>query len=107
MLYPEGDRAQGVDRGPADGLASGCGLAGRTRARWRYVPRRVRIRHRDHGDGRSAGHRICVEITSLDLPTGVAGATNRGIRPHHIRSSKTVVHKIHHDASGLRTCCRR
>jgi uncharacterized protein len=22
------------------------------------------------------GHRICLEITSLDLPTGVAGATN-------------------------------
>jgi len=43
------------------------------------------------------GHRICLEITSLDLPTGVAGATNAEYVPYHICSSKTVVHRIYHD----------
>jgi len=42
-------------------------------------------------------HRICLEITSLDLPTGVAGATNAEYVPYHICSSKTVLHKIYHD----------
>jgi predicted acyl esterase len=45
------------------------------------------------------GHRICLEITSLDLPTGVAGATNAEYVPYHICSSKTVVHKVYHDAN--------
>lgn len=44
------------------------------------------------------GHRICVEIANMDLPTGVAGATNAEYVPYHICSSKTVVHKIYHDA---------
>ena len=44
------------------------------------------------------GHRICLEITSLDLPTGVAGATNAEYVPYHICSSRTVVHRIYHDA---------
>ena len=43
------------------------------------------------------GHRICVEITSLDLPTGVAGATNAEYVPYHICSSRTTVHTVHHD----------
>ncbi|HEX4239345.1 MAG TPA: CocE/NonD family hydrolase, partial [Xanthobacteraceae bacterium] len=43
------------------------------------------------------GHRICLDVTSLDLPTGVAGATNAEYVPYHICSSQTVVHKIHHD----------
>ncbi len=43
------------------------------------------------------GHRICVEITSLDLSTGVAGATNVEYIPYHICSSKTTLHKIYHD----------
>ena len=43
------------------------------------------------------GHRICLEITCLDLPTGVAGATNAEYVPYHICSAKTVVHKIFHD----------
>ena len=34
-----------------------------------------------------AGHRICLDITSLDLPSGLAGAC----------SSKTVVHKIYNE----------
>ena len=45
-----------------------------------------------------AGHRICVEITSLDLPTGVSGATNVEYIPYHIASSRTTLHKIYHDA---------
>jgi putative CocE/NonD family hydrolase len=43
------------------------------------------------------GHRICLDITSMDLPTGVAGATNAEYVPYHICSSKTVLHKIYHD----------
>ncbi len=43
------------------------------------------------------GHRICVDIKSLDLPTGVAGATNVEYIPNHICSSKTTVHKIYHN----------
>jgi predicted acyl esterase len=43
------------------------------------------------------GHRICLEITSLDLPTGVAGATNAEYVPYHICSSRTVLHKVYHD----------
>ena len=44
------------------------------------------------------GHRICVEITSHDLPTGVSGATNVEYIPNHICSSKTTLHRIYHDA---------
>jgi predicted acyl esterase len=44
------------------------------------------------------GHRICVEIASADMPTGVAGATNAEYVPNHICSSKTTLHKIYHDA---------
>jgi predicted acyl esterase len=44
-----------------------------------------------------AGHRICLEITSLDLPTGVSGATNVEYIPYHVCSSKTVLHRIFHD----------
>lgn len=45
------------------------------------------------------GHRICVEITSLDMPTGVAGATNAEYVPYHVGSSRTTLHKVYHDAS--------
>jgi len=45
------------------------------------------------------GHRICLEITSLDVPTGVAGASNVEYIPYHIGSSRTTLHKIHHDAA--------
>jgi predicted acyl esterase len=44
------------------------------------------------------GHRICLEIASVDFPTGVAGATNAEYVPYHICSSRTVLHKIYHDA---------
>jgi len=44
------------------------------------------------------GHRICIEISSLDLPTGVSGATNVEYIPYHIGSSRLTLHKIYHDA---------
>ena len=44
-----------------------------------------------------AGHRICLDITSLDLPSGLAGAHDVEYAPYHICSSKTVMHKIYHD----------
>ena len=43
------------------------------------------------------GHRICIEITTLDMPTGVGGATNAEYIPNHIGSAKTTVAKIFHD----------
>jgi putative CocE/NonD family hydrolase len=42
------------------------------------------------------GHRICLEITSADMPTGTAGFTNVEYIPYHICASKTTVHKIYH-----------
>jgi len=45
------------------------------------------------------GHRICLDITCLDVATGVAGATNVEYIPYHICSSKTVVHKVYHDVT--------
>jgi predicted acyl esterase len=44
------------------------------------------------------GHRICLEIASLDLPTGIGGATNAEYIPYHICSSRTTLHRIYHDA---------
>jgi putative CocE/NonD family hydrolase len=46
-----------------------------------------------------AGHRICIDITSLDLPSGLAGAHDVEYAPYHLCSSKTVVHKIYHDTA--------
>jgi putative CocE/NonD family hydrolase len=46
-----------------------------------------------------AGHRICIDITSLDLPSGLAGAHDVEYAPYHLCSSKTVVHKIYHNAA--------
>jgi predicted acyl esterase len=45
------------------------------------------------------GHRIAIEIASMDLPTGVGGATNAEYVPYHICSSRTTVHRIFHDAA--------
>jgi predicted acyl esterase len=44
------------------------------------------------------GHRICIDIASADMPTGVGGATNAEYVPNHICSSKTTLHKVYHDA---------
>lgn len=43
------------------------------------------------------GHRICLDVTSMDVPTGVGGATNAEYVPHHITSARTTVHTIHHN----------
>ena len=43
-------------------------------------------------------HRIALDITSLDLPTGITGATDAEYVPYHICSSRTTVHRIFHDA---------
>jgi predicted acyl esterase len=45
------------------------------------------------------GHRIGLDITSMDLPSGVAGATNVEYVPYHICSSRTTVHRVYHDAA--------
>lgn len=44
-----------------------------------------------------ARHRICLDITSMDLPTGTAGSHDVEYIPYHICSSKTVVHRIYHN----------
>jgi len=43
------------------------------------------------------GHRICIEVASADMPTGIGGATNAEYVPNHICSSKITLHKIYHD----------
>lgn len=43
------------------------------------------------------GHRICIDIASLDVPTGTGGLANVEYNTYHICSSKTVVHKIYHN----------
>jgi hypothetical protein len=43
-----------------------------------------------------AGHRICLDITCLDLPTGTGGLTNVEFMAPHVCSSKTTLHKIYH-----------
>jgi predicted acyl esterase len=45
-----------------------------------------------------AGHRICLDITSLDLAEGVAGETAVEYIAPHVCSSKTVLHKVYHNA---------
>jgi predicted acyl esterase len=45
------------------------------------------------------GHRICLEISSLDLPTGVGGNSNVEYIPWHVGSSKTTLHKLHRNAA--------
>jgi putative CocE/NonD family hydrolase len=45
-----------------------------------------------------AGHRICLEITSMDVPTGTGAMTNVEYIPYHVCSSHTVTHRVYHDA---------
>ena len=45
-----------------------------------------------------AGHRICLEITSMDVPTGTGAMTNVEYIPYHVCSSSTVTHRVYHDA---------
>ena len=42
---------------------------------------------------------LIARLTSLDISTGVLGATNVEYIPYHVCSSRTVVHSIHHDAT--------
>ena len=44
-----------------------------------------------------AGHRIALDITAMDLPTGVGGATNAEYIPYHLCASRTVLHRVFHD----------
>ena len=45
------------------------------------------------------GHRICLEITSMDVPTGTGAMTNVEYIPYHVCSSRTVTHHIYHDSA--------
>jgi predicted acyl esterase len=45
-----------------------------------------------------AGHRVCLDVTCLDLTEGVGGETAVEYIPNHVCSSKTVVHKVYHNA---------
>ena len=45
-----------------------------------------------------AGHRICLDITCMDVPTGTGAMTNVEYIPYHVCSSRTVTHRIYRDA---------
>lgn len=45
-----------------------------------------------------AGHRVCLEITAIDVPTGTGAMTNVEYIPYHVCRSETVTHSIYHDA---------
>jgi predicted acyl esterase len=45
-----------------------------------------------------AGHRICLDITSMDVPTGTGAMTNVEYIPYHVCRSTTVTHKVYRDA---------
>ncbi|MBR6349173.1 MAG: CocE/NonD family hydrolase [Lachnospiraceae bacterium] len=45
-----------------------------------------------------AGHRICVEISCLDLPDGACCVADTEYIPYHICRNATVLHKIYRDA---------
>ena len=44
-----------------------------------------------------AGHRICLEITAMDAPTGTGAMTNVEYIPYHVCRSETVTHSVYHD----------
>ena len=45
-----------------------------------------------------AGHRLCLEITAMDVPTGTGAMTDVEYIPYHVCRSETVTHSIYHDA---------
>ncbi len=45
-----------------------------------------------------AGHRICLDITSMDSPTGTGAMSHVEYIPYHIGISKSVTHKVYRDA---------
>ena len=44
-----------------------------------------------------AGHRICVDITSMDAPNGTGAMTGVEYIPYHVCSSRTVTHRVFRD----------
>jgi len=46
-----------------------------------------------------AGHRICVEISCLDMPDGACCAVDTEYIPYHICRNATVCHKIYRDGA--------
>ena len=46
-----------------------------------------------------AGHRLCLEITSMDAPTGTGAMTDVEYIPYHVCRSETVTHSVYHDAA--------
>ena len=46
-----------------------------------------------------AGHRICVEISCLDLPDGACCVCDTEYIPYHICRNATVCHKIYRDGA--------
>ena len=44
-----------------------------------------------------AGHRICVEISCLDLPDGACCVCDTEYIPYHVCRNETVLHKIYRD----------
>ena len=53
------------------------------------------------------GHRICLDVTCLDLPTGVAGATNAEYVPYHLAQQDGAATRSSTTASIPRMCCCR
>jgi uncharacterized protein len=45
-----------------------------------------------------AGHRFCLDITCMDMPTGTGVMTNVEYIPYHVCSSETVTHLVYRDA---------
>lgn len=41
-------------------------------------------------------HRVCVEISSIDLPSGTGGATAVEYIPWHLCHAETTTHEVHH-----------
>jgi uncharacterized protein len=45
-----------------------------------------------------AGHRICLDITCMDMPTGTGAMSDVEYIPYHVCSSETVTHGVYRDA---------
>lgn len=46
-----------------------------------------------------AGHRICLDITSMDAPDGTGAMTGVEYIPYHVCSSRTVTHQVFRDSA--------
>ena len=45
-----------------------------------------------------AGHRLCLDVTSMDAPNGTGAMTGVEYIPYHVCSSRTVTHKVFRDS---------